>query len=105
MLIEAPAASAEAATSIEVRFSGVVHPPCYGANADWSDEQDCELSRSEASFIEQPELSQPRQVPLTTAEENTEQWADGMEDNLARGQIHRQVNTGERYTRITLTPS
>ena len=73
MLIEAPAASAEAATSIEVRFSGVVHPPCYGNNADWSEEKDCKLSRSEVSVTRENALEQRDPRPLTTAEETAAQ--------------------------------
>ncbi len=63
-------------------------------------EQACELSRSEAS-ITKPAASAPVQDHAETAG----QGMDGIEDNLAIGQLHRQEVQLDRHTRITLTPS
>lgn len=105
MLMAAPSARADASTSIEVKFSGVVHPPCYGNNADGSAEQGCHLSRREASVTAQPAWEQQEQNPLATPAETAKQWREGLEENLREGQVQRRVNTENRYRLVTVTPS
>lgn len=105
MLMAAPSARADASTSIEVNFSGVVHPPCYGNNADGSAEQGCQLSRSEESVTAQPAWEQQTHNSLAIPAETAKQWRDELEENLKEGQVQRRVNTEHPYRLVTLTPS
>ena len=96
LLIGAPAARAESGTSVQVRFSGVVHAPCYG----WHDFQgaDCELSRREESVsFEEEGVEQPSSIQAATHVE-----AETLEE-MAQPSLVRQPD--HAYRRITLTPS
>lgn len=98
LMIGVPAARAEERTSIQVRFSGVVHAPCYGTQD--SPGANCQLSRTEESVsVEETGLEQPLHSQTATSIQ-TEAPGEIPQPNLVR-----QVEHGDHYRRITLTPS